>query len=413
MIDAVLALDDVFRREHGLVLASLVGTFRDLDLAEDSLADAIAVAAETWPQGGVPDNPAAWLITVARRKAIDRIRRARSLEERLPLLVPAQMEELESVGTDLIEDERLRLIFACCHPALSLESRVPLTLKSLCGLSTAEIARAFLTSESAMFQRITRAKSKIRLARIPLEMPSQEDIPDRVDGVIAVIYLIFNEGYQPLRGEALSRPDLCREAIQLAEMMCRLVPDASEVMGLAALCWLTDARREARVDPDGRMVLLEDQDRGRWDPRAIARGVEHLDRARHLAGMGPYLLQAEIAATHARAQTWSDTDWGLIISLYEKLLKIKPSPVVALNLAAAVAMAEGPQVGLDLMAELEVALEGYQPFHVARAELALRAGLYQVAAGWFEQALGLPGNDVEREHLTRRLVRSRGLADPK
>lgn len=395
------------------MLASLVGTFRDLDLAEDSLADAIAVAAETWPQGGVPDNPAAWLITVARRKAIDRIRRARSLEERLPLLVPAQMEELESVGTDLIEDERLRLIFACCHPALSLESRVPLTLKSLCGLSTAEIARAFLTSESAMFQRITRAKSKIRLARIPLEMPSQEDIPDRVDGVIAVIYLIFNEGYQPLRGEALSRPDLCREAIQLAEMMCRLVPDASEVMGLAALCWLTDARREARVDPDGRMVLLEDQDRGRWDPRAIARGVEHLDRARHLAGMGPYLLQAEIAATHARAQTWSDTDWGLIISLYEKLLKIKPSPVVALNLAAAVAMAEGPQVGLDLMAELEVALEGYQPFHVARAELALRAGLYQVAAGWFEQALGLPGNDVEREHLTRRLVRSRGLADPK
>lgn len=395
------------------MLASLVGTFRDLDLAEDSLADAIAVAAETWPQGGVPDNPAAWLITVARRKAIDRIRRARSLEERLPLLVPAQMEELESVGTDLIEDERLRLIFACCHPALSLESRVPLTLKSLCGLSTAEIARAFLTSESAMFQRITRAKSKIRLAGISLEMPSQDDIPDRVDGVIAVIYLIFNEGYQPLRGEALSRPDLCREAIQLAEMMCRLVPDASEVMGLAALCWLTDARREARVDPDGRMVLLEDQDRGRWDPRAIARGVEHLDRARHLGGMGPYLLQAEIAATHARAQTWSDTDWGLIISLYERLLKIKPSPVVALNLAAAVAMAEGSQVGLDLMAELEVALEGYQPFHVARAELALRAGLYQVAAGWFEQALGLPGNDVEREHLTRRLVRSRALADPK
>ena len=395
------ALEDVFRREHGLVLASLVKTFGDFDLAEDALADAVAAALETWPDTDIPDNPAAWLLTVGRRKGIDRVRRAKVLSEKLEILGRDAAPPLDDDGG--VPDERLRLIFACCHPALSPEARVALTLKSLGGLTTAEVARAFLTSEATMFQRITRAKRKIRLAGIPVEMPSVSDLPDRLDTVLTVIYLIFNEGYSPITGEGLVRIDLCGEAMRLAEMMTDLMPEESEVWGLAALFWLTDARRNARVDGDGNLVLLEDQDRLLWDADAIERGLRHLEQGTRLGHTGPFLIQASIAGIHARASGVPDTAWDRIIALYLTLFELKPSPVVALNLAAATAMMRGPEAGLDLMEDLGEVLDNYQPFHASRAELLFRAGRGTEAAAAFERALDFPLNDVERRHLEGRL----------
>lgn len=401
MGDPGAALEEVFRREHGLVLASLVRTFGEFDLAEESLSEAVSVAVEKWPTAGVPDNPAAWLLTVARRKGIDRLRRQKRLAEKLETLGSTAVIEDEFVDDGGIPDERLRLIFACCHPALSPEARVALTLKSLGGLTTAEIARAFLTTEATMYQRITRARNKIRVAGIPIDMPYSADLPTRLDSVLAVIYLIFNEGYSPLAGEELVRVDLCVEAIRLAEMMVELMPEESEPRGLAALCLLTHARRTARVDPGGELVLLEDQDRSLWDHSMIDRGLAHLDSAPEHGGA--YVLQAEIAAAHAGAARWDDTDWDHIVGLYQRLFEVKRSPVVALNLAAAVAMRDGPEAGLALMGSLEAPLDGYQPFHASRAELLYRAGRFEEAGEGFRRALQFPINDLDRRHLERRL----------
>lgn len=401
MGDPGAALEEVFRREHGLVLASLVRTFGEFDLAEESLSEAVSVAVEKWPTAGVPDNPAAWLLTVARRKGIDRLRRQKRLAEKLETLGSTAVIEDEFVDDGGIPDERLRLIFACCHPALSPEARVALTLKSLGGLTTAEIARAFLTTEATMYQRITRARNKIRVAGIPIDLPYSADLPTRLDSVLAVIYLIFNEGYSPLAGEELVRVDLCVEAIRLAEMMVELMPEESEPRGLAALCLLTHARRTARVDPGGELVLLEDQDRSLWDHSMIDRGLAHLDSAPEHGGA--YVLQAEIAAAHAGAARWDDTDWDHIVGLYQRLFEVKRSPVVALNLAAAVAMRDGPEAGLALMGSLEAPLDGYQPFHASRAELLYRADRFEEAGEGFRRALQFPINDLDRRHLERRL----------
>lgn len=384
------------------MLAALVRAFADFDLAEEALSDAISSALENWPATGTPDNPAAWLVTVGKRKGIDRIRRQKALESKLPLLLDDPPEAGPFDEPD-VPDERLLLLFACCHPALSLEAKVPLTLRSLGGLSTAEIARAFVTSEATMFQRITRAKNKIRLAGIPIEMPAAADLEPRLDGVLAVIYLIFNEGYSALEGEDLVRVDLGHEAIRLVEMLTGLLPDNPEVWGLSALCWLTESRRPARLDSDGEMVLLEDQDRRRWDAFAMARGLERLRSGRMLAGKGPYMLQAEIAAVHASAATAADTDWAAVVGYYQRLLDAKPSPVVGLNLAAAVAMAEGAEKGLVLLEDLASPLDKYQPFHASRAELLLRAGRGADAVASFRRALDFPLNEVQRRHLRRRL----------
>lgn len=402
MNEVEATVDEVFRREHGLVLASLVKSFGDFDLAEESLAEAAATAMETWAERGIPENPAAWLLTVARNKAVDRLRRQKVLAGKLALLVETPQSEDDYREDSVIPDERLALMFACCHPALSPEARVALTLKALGGLTTAEIARAFVTSEATMFQRITRAKRKIRLAGIPVEMPGPDNLSDRLDAVLAVIYLIFNEGYSPIGGDDLTRRDLCRDAIRLAETMTDLMPEEAEVWGLAALCWLTDARRAARLDDSGDKVLLEDQDRSLWDGQAIDRGLAHLTRGRAL-GDGPYLIQAGIAAVHARSRSWAESDFDGIVGAYGRLLAVKPSPVVYLNLAAAVAFRDGPERGLAMMEELAEPLDDYQPFHASRAELAFRAGMVDDAVVWFSRALEFPLNGPDRRHLERRL----------
>ncbi|HUP16652.1 MAG TPA: DUF6596 domain-containing protein [Acidimicrobiia bacterium] len=400
------ALEDIFRREHGLVLSSLIKTFGDFDVAEEALAEAVASAVENWPRSGTPVNPAAWLLTVARRKGIDHLRRRRRLAERMALLAAGEageaalpMERLDST----VPDERLRLIFTCCHPALSPEGQVALTLRTLGGLTTAEIARAFLTSEPTMFQRITRAKNKIRLAGIPYQVPSSEQLPIRMESVLAVVYLIFNEGYSSMSGSELVRVDLCQESIHLAEMLVGLLPEEPDVLGLAALCWLTEARRPGRIDPSGDLVLLADQDRTKWNREAIDRGLRLLQQVHDGQSESPYVIQARIAALHSTSPSHAATDWVAIVELYGRLYHLKPSPVVALNHAAAVAMAEGEPAGLALMEPLAGSLAGYQPFHAARAELLARAGRSAEAIENFRRSLTFPINDVERRHLEKRL----------
>lgn len=395
-------LEDIFRREHGVVLSSLIKTFGDFDVAEEALAEAVASAVETWPRRGTPVSPAAWLLTVARRKGIDRLRRRRRLDEKLALLAGD-----ESVWPDRVDsnfpDERLRLIFTCCHPALSPEGQVALTLRTLGGLTTAEIARAFLTSEATMFQRITRAKNKIRLAGIPYQVPSSEQLPLRMESVLAVVYLIFNEGYSSMTGSELVRVDLCQEGIHLAEMLVGLLPGDPDVLGLAALCWLTEARRPGRISRSGELVLLADHDRTVWNRAALARGVRLLHQVQEGGSASPYVLQARIAALHSTSPSHAATDWAAIVDLYGLLYQMKPSPVVALNRAAAVAMAEGEAAGLALMDPLSGPLANYQPFHAARGELLARSGRFIEAERSFQLALTFPTNDVERRHLEKRL----------
>jgi RNA polymerase sigma-70 factor (ECF subfamily) len=397
------ALEEIFRREHGLVLSSLIRSFADFDVAEEALAEAVASAVESWPRSGTPANPAAWLLTVARRKGIDRLRRRRRLAERVSLLVDEEavwpMEQIDAS----VADERLRLIFTCCHPSLSPEGRVALTLRTLGGLATAEIARAFLTSEAAMFQRIARAKNKIRLAGIPYQVPSFEQLPLRLESVLAVVYLIFNEGYSSMTGSELVRVDLCQEAIRLAEMLAELLPDNADILGLGALCWLTEARRPGRISSAGELVLLADQDRSSWNRVAIDRGLGLLGQVVESGSASPYVIQARIAALHSTSPSHRETDWAAIVELYAWLYQMKPSPVVALNHAAAVAMAEGATAGLALMEPLARHLAGYQPFHAARAELLARSGRHREAAETFRTALGFAINDVERRHLEKRL----------
>jgi RNA polymerase sigma-70 factor (ECF subfamily) len=422
-------IEAVYREEWGRLLATLVGTLGDLDLAEEVAADAIAVALERWPADGVPDRPAAWLLTTARRRAVDILRRRRTYAAKLAILqveVDRADPSYTAAGPDAIGDDRLRLFFTCCHPALTAESRVALTLRYLAGLSTAEVARAFLVPETTMAQRLTRAKRKIRDARIPYRVPGPAELPSRLPGVLQVIYVVFTEAYAASRGPALVRPELADEAVRLARILHRgfvrgrepvagpertrragsVLPDDREVTGLLALLLLVDARRAARTDPAGDLILLADQDRSRWDRSKIDEGLALVERALPGGDPGPYALQAAIAALHDQAASLESTDWPQIVALYDVLQRVAPSPVIALNRAAAVGMADGPAAGLVLLDELVRggALERHHPLHATRAQLLERLDRRKEAAEAYRRALELAGNQPERAFLQRRLI---------
>jgi RNA polymerase sigma-70 factor (ECF subfamily) len=398
-----------FRDEWAVVLATLIRHVGDFQLAEDSVQDAFAAAVVAWRRDGVPASPGAWLTVAARRRAIDRLRRDRSVAdraERLAELVRLDAEEEPAMTEDSpLVDDRLRLVFTCCHPALEEPARVALTLRALGGLTTGEIARAFLVAEPTMGKRIVRAKRKIADASIPYRVPDDEELPERMRAVLRVVYLIFNEGYAASEGERLVRGELCAEAIRLGLLLCDLMPDDAEAWGLLALMLLHDARRAARVDGEGRYVALCDQDRALWDERRIGEGLRALERALRLRRPGPYQLQAAITAVHVQARDGGATDWAQIADLYAALARLDSSPVVELNRAVAVGFADGPQAGLALLAPLldDPALARYQPLHAAHAELRRRAGDRAGAGAAYERAIELSANAVERDELERRL----------
>jgi RNA polymerase sigma-70 factor (ECF subfamily) len=401
------AIATAFREEWGNILATLIRMTGNWDLSEECVQDAFAAALARWPTDGVPDKPGAWLTTTARNRALDRLRRSKTeaakLQQVAALSVPAEPASPDDSG---VSDDRLRLIFTCCHPALSLEARVSLTLRTLAGLTTAEIARAFLVPEATMAKRLTRAKHKIRDAGIPYRVPPAHLLPERTGGVLAVLYLLFNEGYSASAGDDIVRPDLTAEAIRLTRLLATLMPDEPEVAGLLALMLLHDARRASRLDADGELVTLEDQDRSRWDAAAIIEGRALLDNALRRRSAGPYQLQAAIAACHAAARLASDTDWSEIARLYDDLYRLMPTPVVALNRAVAVAMADGPAAGLALVDELAASgsLSAYFLLPATRADLLRRLGMREEAAASYRDALSLVATGPERRFLSNRLA---------
>ena len=408
MADVEAAVASAFREEWGRVVATLIRVTGDWDLAEDCAQDAFALALQRWRRDGVPRSPGAWLTTTARNRALDRLRRATTSAAKLqeaavlsPPNEPSAHDERSGIG-----DDRLRLIFTCCHPSLSVEAQVALTLRTLAGLTTAEIARAFLVPEATMARRLVRAKQKIRNASIPYRVPPGHLLPERTGAVLAVLYLLFNEGYAATSGTELVRHGLCAEAIRLTRTLTELMPDEAEALGLLALMLLHDARIAARTDPTGDLVPLGEQDRTRWNTEAIAEGTARLDAALRRRQPGPYQLQAAIAACHATATEAAATDWVEIAALYAELVRMTPSAVVELNRAVAVAMAEGPQAGLTLVDALETSgtLRGYHLLPATRADLLRRLGRSDDAAAAYREALQLTTTDAERRYLTRRLA---------
>jgi RNA polymerase sigma-70 factor (ECF subfamily) len=399
-------VEAVFREERGRLLAALARRFGDLDLAEEVASEAIETALVRWPVDGVPPNPGAWLMTTARRKAVDRLRRDQVYAAKLAILQVDADRAGPPVGGDQLPDERLQLFFTCAHPALAAEDRGALTLRCLAGLTTPEVARAFLVPTATMAKRIVRAKKKIKDARIPFRVPGPDELPDRLPGVLQVIYSVFTEGYAASSGPYLQRLDLAEEAIRLARILRRLLPDEREVAGLLALMLLIHARRDARTGPDGSVVLLDDQDRSRWDRDMIAEGAELVIASLTGGPAGPYGVQAAIAALHDEAADVAGTDWPQIVALYDVLAAIDPSPVVELNRAAAIAMRDGPEAGLTLLDSLadEPRLREYHPLPMARADLLHRLGRLPEATAAYEQALALAGTEPERDHLRRRIA---------
>jgi RNA polymerase sigma-70 factor (ECF subfamily) len=400
-------LEKIYSAESRRILATLIRLLGDFDVAEDAMHDAFAAAAEQWPREGVPANPRAWLVSAGRFRAIDGMRRRAkfdsSFEQVADQLEADTVDPAEQIDKN-IEDDELRLIFTCCHPALSPDARVALTLREVCDLTTEEIAHAFLTTPSTIAQRIVRAKAKIRDARIPYQVPSQPELPARLDTVLQVIYLVFNEGYSASFGEELTRADLSGDAIRLGQLLMELLSEP-EVMGLLALMLLQESRRTARTSSDGDLILLEDQDRSLWKREQIKEGVALVERALSSRRFGPYTLQAAIAAVHAEAPTADATDWQEIVGLYDVLLRIEPSPVIELNRAVAVAMRDGPQAGLDIIDSIFVRgdLADYHLAHSARAELCRRLGRAEEARASYERALALTKQGPERRFLEKRL----------
>ena len=392
--------------EGGRVLATLTRLLGDLELAQDAVQDAALTALERWPRDGIPRNPAAWLTTAARNKALDRLRHeGRRSEKEDRAMRMLERGDHEPLPESVVRDDLLRLVFTCCHPALALDARVALSLRTLGGLTTGEIARSFLVSEPTMAQRLVRAQRKITAAAIPYRVPADHELPDRLPAVLAVVYLIFTEGHTASSGPALVRVDLCEEAIRLARLLVELLPDESELLGLLGLLLVSDARRTARLDIDGHLVLLAHQDRTAWDGPQIAEGVRHVEQAlRRAAGRpGPYAIQAAIAAVHAQAPSWAATEWDQLVALYDLLVGVLPTSVVRLNRAVAVAERDGPRAGLDLMDQL-TDLQGFHLWHAARADLLRRLGRHDEARDAYRAALACRPSDAERRFLEGRLA---------
>jgi len=405
MSEVAARVAQVYREDSRRILATLIRLLGDFDLAEEALHEAFFVAVERWQRDGVPDNPRAWLVSTGRFKAIDVLRRRARFKASQPLLL-AQLEELEQSEWDVedVEDDRLRLIFTCCHPALAADAQVPLTLREVCDLTTEEIARAFLSAPAAIAQRIVRAKAKIRDAKIPYQVPSLSELPERLDSVLRVIYLVFNEGYSASGGAQVIREDLTREAIRLGRLLLELLPDP-EVMGLLALMLLHESRRSARSSPGGELILLDDQDRGLWNAELIAEGCDLVEKALTTGRFGPYCLQAAIAAVHAEAPTAGETDWAQIVGLYDVLLRAVPSPVIELNRAVAVAKRDGALAGLTLIEGIldRGELQDYHLAHSARAEFCRQLGRVEEARAAYRRALELTRQEPERRFIEGRL----------